>query len=51
MLDKQQGNKIGDIKESQIKDKLHDKFIGPFQILQIHNNSVIYQDLKTNQRT
>lgn len=54
VTDKQQNFTIGDkvlIKESQIKDKLQDKFIGPFEISEIHNNSAILINLKTKQTT
>lgn len=52
--DKPRNFQIGDkvyIKESQIKDKLQNKFNGPFQIVEIHNNSATLLNLKTNQRT
>lgn len=38
------------MKESQIKDKQHDKFNGPFQIIEIHNKSVTLLNLNTNQQ-
>lgn len=42
------GNKVY-IKESQIKNKLQNKFNGLFQIAEIHNNSTSLINLKTNQ--
>lgn len=45
---------IGDkvyIKESQIKDKLQNKFNGPFEIKQIFQNSAIVLNPETNQKS
>lgn len=39
------------VKESEIKDKVQKTFNGPFQILEIHDNSAILLNLRTNQRT
>jgi RNase H-like domain found in reverse transcriptase/Reverse transcriptase (RNA-dependent DNA polymerase)/Integrase zinc binding domain/Integrase core domain len=46
--------KIGDkvyVKESQISNKLQDKFHGPFEILEIFQNSAILVNWKTRQKT
>ena len=45
---------IGDkvyVKESQIKNKLQNKFNGPFQIIEIFQNSATLLNLETNQKT
>lgn len=50
--DKQYEFKVNDkvmVKESQIKNKLENKFNGPFKILEIINNSAILLNLETNQ--
>lgn len=48
--DYQIGDKVY-IKESQIKDKLQNKFNGPFEILELHKNSATLINSKTNQKT
>uniref|UniRef100_V5GGL8 RNA-directed DNA polymerase n=1 Tax=Anoplophora glabripennis TaxID=217634 RepID=V5GGL8_ANOGL len=39
------------LKESQITNKLHNKFNGPFEILELHKNSATLLNPKTKQRT
>lgn len=46
--------KIGDkvyVKESQIKNKLQNRFDGPFEIIELFQNSAILKNLETNQKT
>lgn len=50
LRDVQIGDKVY-IKEWQIKDKLHNKFNGPFQVLELRKNSVTPRNLKINQQT
>lgn len=39
------------VRESQIKDKLQNKFNGPFEILEVYNNSAMLVNWKTRQKT